>query len=229
VSEQVKFRFVCATRESREDFPTKTALGRSLALFKYPFVELRLFPSNSVGLPTLYNTAIREAAADPAIMVFVHDDVFLCDFFWPNHMYAGLRTFDIVGLAGNKRRVPNQPSWFFKDIELHPDSPENYSGLVAHGTSYPPEINFYGPPCQRVKLLDGLMLIANSETLLSKQISFDERFEFHFYDLDFCRQAELRKLSLGTWTLSVIHQSAGAFGTPSWRAAYVKYLEKWQS
>ncbi len=226
----VKFRFVCASRESREDFAVKTALGRSLALYKYPFVELRLFPSNAVGLPALYNAAISEAVADPATLIFVHDDVFLCDFFWPNHLYAGLRSFDVLGLAGNKRRLPKQPSWFFKDAELNRDAPENYSGVVAHGSTFPPQnVSFYGPPCQQVKLLDGLMLAVKSETLLTRDVRFDERFDFHFYDLDFCRQAELRQLRMGTWTLSVIHESGGAFGTPSWRAGYEKYLEKWGS
>jgi hypothetical protein len=225
-----RFRFVCATREREEDFGSRTALGRSLALYRFPFVELRLFPANSAGLPKLYNTAIEEAAGDPAILIFVHDDVFLCDFFWPHHVLAGLRAFDVVGLAGNRRRLPAQPSWFFTDMEFHRDQPQNYSGVVAHGTSFPPEnLSVYGPPCQQVKLLDGLMLIANSETLSSRQIRFDERFDFHFYDMDFCRQAELAKLRMGTWTLSVIHQSGGAFGTPGWRAGYAKYLEKWQS
>jgi GT2 family glycosyltransferase len=230
VSAGLKFRFVCASRKSTEEFHRTTALGRSLALYPYPFVDLRLFPSNTVGLPTLYNTALREAENDPAILIFMHDDVFLCDFFWPKQISAALTSFDIVGVAGNKRRLPNQPSWFFTDRQFNKDTWENYSGFVAHGQSFPPDnISFYGPPCQRVKLLDGLMLIAKSETLLAKQISFDERFDFHFYDLDFCRQAELQQLRMGTWNISVIHQSGGAFGTASWNAAYSRYLEKWKS
>jgi hypothetical protein len=39
-------------------------------------------------------------------------------------------------------------------------------------------------------VLDGLLLAARSETLLSNQLTFDERFDFHFYNMDFCRQAE---------------------------------------
>ena len=166
----------------------KSPLGRSLALHRSSQVELRLFPGNSTGLPALYNTAIREAAADPAILMFVHDDVMLCDIFWPQNVFAGLRAFEIIGVAGNKRRLPNQ-----------------------------------------VKLLDGLLLIANSPTLHLHDLRFDERFDFHFYDLDFCRQAELRNVRLGTWTISVVHQSRGMLGTPSWRAAYASYLQKWGS
>jgi hypothetical protein len=225
-----KFRIVCATRESRENFSARTALGRSLAMFPYPFVELRLFPSNTTGLPGLYNLALREAAGDPATLIFMHDDVQFLDFFWPNHIYEGLRSFDVIGLAGNKRRVAGQPAWRFIDDKMTRDERGNLSGIVAHGAQWPPGyVSYYGPPYQRVKLLDGLLIACASQTLLSNEISFDERFDFHFYDLDFCRQAELKDLRLGTGSVSVLHESDGKFGTPEWRAAYAEYLKKWRS
>jgi GT2 family glycosyltransferase len=227
----LKFRFVCATRESAEQFPERTALGRSLAPYlRGPGVELKLFAENRRGLPSLYNEAIREAAADPAILIFIHDDIHLCDFFWAVHLTTGLRVFDVLGLAGNVRRVPRQPSWLFIDESWTPDARENVSGIVAHGEGFPPRvISAYGPTMRQVKLLDGLLLAVRSETLLAKRIEFDERFDFHFYDMDFCRQAEAAHMRLGTWPISVIHQSGGNFDSPSWRAAYALYLEKWQS
>jgi GT2 family glycosyltransferase len=225
-----KFRIVCATRESQQQFAAHTALGCSLALFPYPFVEVRLFPMNKTGLPTLYNIALREAATDPAILLFMHDDIYLFDFFWPNHVSEALRVFDVIGLAGNKRRVAAQPAWRFLDDKMTRDGRENLSGIVAHGSSWPPQyVSYYGPPYQRVKLLDGLLLACASETLLSRNITFDERFDFHFYDLDFCRQAELKDLRLGTCSMSVMHASDGHFGTPGWKAGYAEYLKKWQS
>ncbi len=42
-----KIRFVVATRESQEGFFTKTATGRSLSLFRLPFVELILYEQNT--------------------------------------------------------------------------------------------------------------------------------------------------------------------------------------
>ena len=36
--------------------------------------------------------------------MFVHDDVLINDFFWTQRIYAGLKDFDIVGIAGNTRR-----------------------------------------------------------------------------------------------------------------------------
>jgi GT2 family glycosyltransferase len=80
-----------------------------------------------------------------------------------------------------------------------------------------------------VKLLDGFFLAVRSETLLSKGIRFDETFDFHFYDMDFCRQAEEHGLRMGTWTLSAVHESGGSFGTSAWQQGYQKYLDKWKS
>ena len=228
----MKIRVVCATRESAELFPSRTALGRSLNMYSpYGFVELKLFPNNSAGLPGLYNIAIREAAADPSVLVFAHDDIHICDYFWPKHLLDGLSSFDAVGVAGNKRRVPNQAGWPFVDQRLTPDEVANVSGIVGHGTRFPPEkLYFYGPPGQEVKLLDGVLLAARSDTLLSREILFDERFDFHFYDMDFCRQLEVQGLRMGTCLVSVIHQKTeGAYGSPDWTAAYRKYLDKWQS
>jgi hypothetical protein len=220
---------VCATRETPETFMARSALGRSLKLYGTLF-ELRLFPGNSHGLPLAYNAAIREAAADPAILVFIHDDVHLLDFYWPARIYFGLDKFDIIGLAGNRRRVDRQPAWRFLDDNLTRDDRENLSGVVAHGKSWPADyISSYGAPGQEVKLLDGVLLAARSETLLSKNLFFDEIFDFHFYDLDFCRAAEQRGLRMGTWGISVMHESDGVFGTPSWKEGYARYLSKWKS
>ncbi len=224
-----KVRVVCATRETAEGFPANTALGRSLALYRTLF-ELRLFPSNSAGLPSVYNTAIRESAADPAILVFVHDDVHLLDLFWPMRIAQGLSKFDVIGLAGNRRRVAGQPTWRFLDDKFTRDHRENLTGVVAHGRSWPADyISAYGVPGHEVKLLDGLMLAAHSETLIAKQALFDEAFNFHFYDLDFCRTAEVRGLRMGTWGISVMHESDGTFGSPGWRQDYQRYLSKWKS
>lgn len=224
-----KVRVVCATRVSAQEFATGTALGRSLALYG-PLCELRLFASNSAGLPTLYNSAIREAADDPAVLVFLHDDVHLLDFYWPTRIIQGLETFDILGLAGNRRRVPAQPAWRFLDDRFTKDQRENLSGIVAHGKGWPAEyISAYGPPGYEVKLLDGVLLAAHSATLIARSVRFDPTFDFHFYDLDFCRTAERQGLRMGTWAISVMHESDGSFGSAGWRRGYEHYLAKWKS
>jgi hypothetical protein len=223
-------RFVVATRESRESFATETAIGRSLSLYRFEFVQLRLFEENKRGLPEVYNLAIEEAKSDPAILVFVHDDVHLLDYFWAERVLRSLDRFQLIGLAGNKRRVPRQPSWAFIDDKLTWDQPENLSGVVGHGKTFPPSnLSVFGAPGQEVKLLDGLMLVARSKTLIDKQLRFDEAFDFHFYDLDICRQAEAKGVSMGTFALPVMHESGGNFGSEGWRRGYDKYLDKWKS
>ncbi len=198
----IKFRFVVAARETANDFWSKTATGRSLLLFQAPIVELALFPENSRGLPEIYNEVIEKSKDDPAILIFAHDDLHILDFHWMNAIFNGLTIFSIIGLAGNKRRVPFQPGWYFIDQEFTPDDHVNLSGVVGHGTSFPPEnISVFGNPLQEVK--------------------------FHFYDMDFCRQAEIRGISMGTIPLSVIHQSRGSFGSEDWKQSYQHYLKKW--
>jgi GT2 family glycosyltransferase len=228
VRPDLPIRLVCATRHAQANFLQDTALGRSLIVQRHAQApELLLFDNNSTGLSTLYNAAIEQAAASPAILVFVHDDVSLNDFFWPDRIRDALREFDIVGVAGNRRRVPQQPAWAFVTRDFKWDQPEFLSGSVGHGKRYPCEISRFGPSGVECKLLDGLLLAADSTRLIASGARFDEQFKFHFYDMDFCRQAELKGLRMGTWPISLVHESEGAFGTPAWREAFDGYLRKY--
>ncbi len=228
-----KIRFISATRLSREDFFSQSPLGQSLRFYQqFPLgqhVELRLFPRNTLGLPMVYNTAIDESARDPALLVFVHDDVFLNDFHWATHLLGALETFHLVGLAGNRRREPRQPSWMYLDDQFRRDHGANLSGVIGHGRGFPDltQLSVYGRPGQEVKLLDGVFLAIQCETLLTHHLRFDPQFEFHFYDLDFCRQAEIRGLRMGTFAVSLIHASAGELGGKAWQASYHRYLAKY--
>jgi hypothetical protein len=225
---QSKVCLVIATRETREGFFANTATGRSLTLRETPAVNLYLQTENREGLPMVYNRAIEASRHDPAVLIFLHDDIHLCDFYWADQARDSLAHFQIAGLAGSKLRIPKQPSWAFVDEKLTWATRENLSGIVGHGKGYPPaQLAVFGPPRQEVKLLDGLMLIAHSETLIAHDLRFDERFDFNFYDLDFCRQAELKKLKMGTWPISVVHESTGDYLSESWRNGYRKYIEKW--
>jgi hypothetical protein len=229
-----KIRLVCATRLSKDDFFKQSALGRSLPYYRtFPRgqpIELRLFSSNRAPLPSVYNQAIDEAASDPAILVFLHDDVYLNDFYWARHLHEGLAHFHVVGLAGNRRRAVSQASWMFLDDTFRRDDDANLSGVLGHGQGFPDllELSVYGSPGQEVKLLDGVFMAARSADLLRAGVRFDPRFPFHFYDLDFCRQAEIRGLRMGTWAISAIHASPGRLGVSEWRTAYVDYLNKYE-
>lgn len=221
-------RIVTATRKSEKEFLASSALGRSLEPWRgVPGWKLHVFTENARPLPVVYNHAIDACAKEPALLLFVHDDVWMTDLHWPLRIAEGLRTFDVIGVAGNRRRVPGQPGWAFVDTALTWDARGNLSGSVAHGKGFPAHVSRYGPSGQPCKLLDGVLLAADSEVLLSKGVRFDERFAFHFYDLDFCRQAEVRGLRMGTWPISLVHESGGAFRSPAWRLSYQAYLDKY--
>lgn len=164
-------------------------------------------------------------------MIFLHDDIHLLDFYWINRLEQGLQVFDIVGLAGNTRRLPKQSAWAFVHDSKNQrkwDSPEHLSGVVAHGKAFPPDIwSVFGPSRQKVMLLDGLLLAVKYQSLTESGLRFDPQFRFHFYDMDFCRQAEKLGLSCGTWDICVMHESGGKFGEDEWLNAYQTYLKKW--
>lgn len=224
-------RVICATREKRERFLTHTSSGKSIkSLINVSKVEVKLFSENTEGLSSLYNSCIDECLDNPTILVFMHDDLILTDFFWAERIREGLSKFQLVGLAGNTHRVPFQPSWAFKNINFEWDDFKFLSGVIGHGkTPFPAQISFYGPPLQDCKLLDGLLLAAKSETLINHRLRFDEQFKFHFYDLDFCRTAEQLNLKMGTIPLSLIHESSGNFGNANWHDSYKSYIKKWGS
>ena len=224
----MKVLLVVATRESEGGFYTSTATGRSIQAFGRGPFELHLFSNNKEGLPKVYNSVIDQVEDPETLLVFAHDDLHVLDYFWHMRLYEAAQRFHVVGLAGNKRRVPGQPSWAFTDASFSWDIAENLSGVVGHGTGFPPtNLSVFGPPRQAVKLLDGLLLAVSAKTLQDHQLAFDERFDFHFYDMDFCRQVETKGLTCGTVDLPLIHESGGSFNTDAWRSAYQTYLAKW--
>lgn len=117
----------------------------------------------------------------------------------------------------------------YLDDTFRKDAPENLSGVIGHGEGFPSlvELSIYGEPRQEVKVLDGVFLAVRSEVLLETALRFDAQFDFHFYDLDFCRQAESRGLRMGTWPISLIHRSSGKLGLDAWRGNYLRYLRKY--
>lgn len=226
----VPVRVVCATKMTTNLFFSQSLAGVTLAAHRATSpLEIRLFPENKRGLGEIYNLAIDEAINSPAILVFMHDDVAICDYFWCDLVRRELSRFDLLGVVGNRRRVPGQPSWSIVDIAGQMDSLSNLSGAVGQGVRFPPErldcFGSVGAPC---KLMDGLFLVMSSRLMHSTGIRFDPQFKFHFYDMDICRQVEHCGLSMGTIPLSVVHASNGRWDK-EWHETYHRYLGKWGS
>lgn len=213
---------VSATKCNTEEF-FQTALARSLGrLVQDSRIAYHVACSNAAGLPEIYNRRIQESAHD--ILVFVHDDVWIEDCFLADRVIDGLGTYQVIGLAGNTRLVDSHVAWHINGVES--DSPQ-LSGSVAHGPTPFSRVYHYGDTPQACELLDGVFLAAWRSVLLEHNVSFDTRFSFHFYDLDFCRTARQNGLSLGTWPIAITHKSRGAFGSPEWIKALVAYKAKW--
>ncbi|MDP3086806.1 MAG: tetratricopeptide repeat protein [Methylotenera sp.] len=223
-------QIVSATRYSESAFWNKSALGLSLHrhLKQDNGISASIAFNNTLGLSDVFNQAI-ERADDSAILVFVHDDVWIDEANFVDTMIAGLERFDVIGVAGNKRRLPNQPAWLFVDTALNWDEPEYLSGTVWHGLHAFGEDKFYGDVPAPCELLDGVFLATTKSALNGAHVRFDHQFDFHLYDVDFCRSAREAGLSLGTWPIKLTHQSKGAFGSPHWAQKCQLYFNKWES
>jgi GT2 family glycosyltransferase len=222
---------VCGTRHSAHDFAETTPLGASLKRLAFDKrINTRIAFGGNPGLPVVYNKAL-EAPDVAEILVFIHDDVWIDDYFFSDRIEAALQSFDIIGVAGNRRRVARQPSWAHgapgQDNVFTKDR-ENHSGAVAHGKTAFGPVDYFGPTPAACELLDGVLLAAKRDALRSAGVGFDEQFDFHFYDMDFCRSAKAAGLSLGCWAIAITHGSVGpGLGKPDWRRNYRKYLKKW--
>jgi hypothetical protein len=218
---------VSATRLSQEQFWARSALGQSLKRIAFdPRVRVSIAFGNSRGLPEIYNARLRAQNA-AEIIVFIHDDVWIDDFFFCDRVVDALHGFDVVGVAGNTRLPLSHVAWCFLDSKFTWDTREHFSGAVAHGATPFGAVTSFGKSGVACELLDGVLLAVNSARLKHHAAHFDERFKFHFYDLDFCRTVRACGLSMGTWPIALTHQSGGNFGTDAWRQSLQTYIEKW--
>ena len=227
-------QFISATQFTREEFEAKARLAKTLrAVASTGKFRAQIAFENKRGLPEIYNAAI-ERNADDDILLFVHDDVTVVDWHLATRLEEGLSRYDVIGLAGNKRRMPMQPAWHLRapqpgDTKAEWDERSNLSGSIGNPTEKGMILSWFGELPAEVKLLDGVFLAARKKTLAQANARFDTRFMFHFYDLDFSRTCEQAGLRLGTWPIAVVHESTGAggFGSPSWREALKLYRAKW--
>jgi hypothetical protein len=220
---------VCATRHNQQSFWNNSPLGISLRRLSF---DLRLVHyvtyENKTAIGEIYNLRINEISPDD-VLVFVHDDVWIDNFFLADHVLHGLEQYDIIGVAGNRRCLPYQPAWAFIDDRFNWDEKFNLSGAVAHGINPFGSVSYFGNVPATCELLDGVFLATRRSKLNASDVSFDPVFKFHFYDMDFCRTARQKLLSLGTWHIAITHQSGGSFGSMEWKNSYATYLQKWKA
>ena len=228
-NQHLTVQVISATRMTEQAFWEDSALGQSLKAHMASDSRLAVSVAyeNSRGLPEVFNAYIAEAEND-AVLVFVHDDVWLDQPNFVEAVLAGLEHFDVIGVAGNRRCLPKQPAWPFINTQFVWDDPQYLSGKVGHGQHAHGQVSDYGTVPAACELMDGVFFATKKASLAKHQVAFDAQFDFHFYDLDFCRTARTAGMTLGTWHIQLTHQSGGAFGSESWQKLYQRYLEKWQ-
>jgi hypothetical protein len=217
---------VAATRLDEAAFRAESALGRSLTRLKFDTrLQSRVFYQNTRGLSEVYNQVLDQVDTPDAV-VFIHDDVWIDDPFFGDHILAGLAVVDIVGVVGTIRAFCGQSTWAFHEGTYDLDV-AHLSGRIGHGADAGGKISYFGPSPAAVTLLDGVLLAVNRSKLSARGVRFDPQFLFDFYDLDFCATALHAGVKLATINLALTHQSDGVFGSERWRAARELYRAKW--
>jgi protein O-GlcNAc transferase len=220
---------VSTTAYSESDFWAKSPLGLSLPrhLKQSSRFIVNVAFENSRSLPEVLNEFIDQAN-DDAVLIFIQDNVWIDEANLADKVIGGLSEFDVIGVAGNHRRLPNQPSWAFLDTQFTWDEEDNLSGQIAHGKNAFGEVEVFGKAPAECELLDGIFLATKKSTIALNNLRFDHQFDYDFFDMDFCRSARACGLKLGTWLISLTQQRAASIGSAYWREKYQDYLNKWE-
>lgn len=213
----MNFEFVIATPLSEKEYKeSKTSNYNTLSYFCGPDSKHRykvnIIFNNKQGLSDIYNHFLIEENRDKHI-IFVHDDVLLEDAFMFEKLEDAHKTYDIVGLAGNKNCVVKSPALWHLMSYTEGNRWNNQGdlrGFVSHifpdGKS---NMSYFGNSPDSVKLLDGLFLSVSVSSTLDRGVKFDEDFDFHFYDLAFSIRAINAGLKLGVCPIFVRHYGLG--------------------
>lgn len=192
-------------------------------------VNVVSFLNNKKGLSSVYNQAIVQIdkqilEQDDAIIIFVHDDVSIQDSMFCNKLARALQSYDIIGLAGGSLKK----NWGHDDYPLWHLMTDRHSGIVAHPTESDGALTSvcFGPTPRDVDVVDGLFIATKLSVLRTHNLTWDERFNFHFYDLAFCMRANSKGCNIGTWPIWVVHQGLGdSFQSDEWRNNRDKFIK----
>lgn len=219
----MNIRLVCATRHFAEGF-SRTPLGITLNSKRLLNVEPTIFLGNERGLGAVYNQFLSPLYQDRPIL-FVHDDVYLEDYWLAERVYEATEEFDVAGLVGQS--FPSEVVSIDQPSHSHWDI-----GAVAMGTM--PAVSTLNNPdhkgtWQEAYLIDGFFTMVNVKKVVDAGVHFDEQFGFAFYDRDFSRTVVNAGLSLGVAPVAVTHVSGVIVpGTPLYDKEVALYVQKWK-
>ena len=186
-----------------------------------PNISFYIFKDNKKGLSECYNQILSNPEHLNKTVLFVHDDVVLEDLFLYEKLISS--PYPITGLAGAKSF--NKGS---ENLAWHLCAPkEDYVGEVAH---YHKDRGIwttcFGPTNSRALVIDGLFIAVKTKELAEKNLTFNNEFGFHFYDISFCLNAHEKKVACGVLPIKVIHYGLGdSMLTTEWKEANAKFKQ----
>jgi GT2 family glycosyltransferase len=213
---------VSATRGASLD---EKALGKSLRRIP-DVVKTKFVTNNTDGLSKVYNRFLTAEYKDD-ILLFVHDDVFLEDYYVAHRLNEAMEKFDVVGIAGQTNWPPDA---VWDDGQNGVCISKWNAGALTMGDEPLTStcLWFSREPEQACVMVDGLLIAMNTQRVLEVGATFDEQFAFGIYDLDFSRTCVQKGLRVGVWPLVVTHQSNGnVVGSELWFKEMALYKEKW--
>jgi GT2 family glycosyltransferase len=190
-------------------------------------VNYDLYPNNKEGLPKVYNKAFEKADTD--FIICLHDDIIIHDIQIFEKIIQYSEQFDIMGLAGASSfniKTCERKSW----LTCAADRQRDLHGAVTHPIPNHEGLyhtSSYGYMPARVCNIDGLFMVMSKKVY--KNIKFDEKFTFDFYDLDFSLTALENGYKIGVIPLPCTHQSGGyGIMEDKYLTAQENFVKKWE-
>jgi len=211
----------CTRAKTLEEFSTRP-LYESLKkqCDMHPDIEFYIFKDNTNGLSQNYNLLLKNDKYKDYTILFVHDDVILEDIFLYEKLLQS--PYSITGLAGatSFNKLSDKLAWHLAALQ------QAYVGEVAHQNKDKVWTTVFGPTNSRALILDGLFLSCRVSDLLEKELFFDENFNFHFYDIAFCLNANKKQVTCGVLPIRVVHLGLGdSMLSTEWETAQQRFKE----
>lgn len=217
---------ICTKAKSIEEF-VKRPIQKSLQLHhdqNRGDIDINIIPNNTTGLPTVYNKVLKDPANKGKIALFVHDDVELEDLFLLEKLLNS--PYSVTGVAGAKT--------FNKSVATaawHLAAPRtDYVGEAGHTHNGNVWTTVFGPTKSRALTLDGVFLACRVDDLVAKEVFFDEDFNFHFYDITFCLNANKKNVTCGVLPIRIVHHGLGdSMNSEEWKKSNELFKQKYCS
>lgn len=226
------FEIVSATRKNEESFWRTSLLAASINEFRknYDF-KYHIFYENKRSLSAIYNQAISRSEAK--YIILVHDDVYIKDMCFFEKLIEEHKLFNILGVAGCLSDVGVVPAWPYAACDFSNKKftklNSRLGGRIYHGAIWINNLNVFGDVGVQATLLDGVFISIDLHSIDKNLRLFDEGFDFHFYDLDFSKNAVRNGMKLGISSVELVHESTGGYFSESWIQAYEIFKNKWEN